>query len=208
MSDQTSTAAVATTTTVATTAAATTVDVTTPLSDEVARSLHCGDMVSISGVIYTGRDAAHQRMAEAAARGEALPVDWDGQVIYYAGPTPARPGAVIGSCGPTTSGRMDAYAPLLMERGLRGMVGKGPRSPEVVDAMREHGVVYFAAIGGAAALIAASVRECEVVAYPDLGPEAIRRLVVEGYPAIVVIDSEGNNLYETGPAQYRVDAAE
>lgn len=179
--------------------------ITTPLTDETVRSLKCGDMVNISGIIYTGRDAAHKIMVEAIAEGEQLPVEWDGQVIYYAGPTPAKPGKVIGSCGPTTSGRMDAYSPTMMEQGLKGMIGKGPRSKEVVDAMVEHGVVYFAAIGGAAALIADSVKECEVIAYDDLGPEAVRRLRVENYPCIVVIDAEGNNLYEQGVAQYRID---
>lgn len=179
--------------------------ITTPLTDETVKSLKCGDMVNISGVIYTGRDAAHKIMVEALEQGEQLPVDWNGQVIYYAGPTPAKPGKVIGSCGPTTSGRMDAYSPTMMEQGLKGMIGKGPRSKDVVDAMVEHGVVYFAAIGGAAALIADSVKECEVIAYDDLGPEAVRRLRVENYPCIVVIDAEGNNLYEQGVAQYRMD---
>ena len=178
--------------------------ITTPLTDEVIASLNCGDMVSITGVIYTGRDAAHKIMAEKMAAGEPLPVDFAGQVIYYAGPTPPRPGQVIGSCGPTTSGRMDAYTPAMIEQaGLKGMVGKGPRSPEVVDAMVRNNAVYFASIGGAAAVIAASVREAEVVAYDDLGPEAVRRLVVEDYPCIVAIDSRGNNIYEIGPAQYR-----
>lgn len=179
--------------------------ITTPLDPEVARSLRCGDMVSISGTIFTGRDAAHARMTAALDAGEELPVDLQGQVIYYAGPTPAKPGRVIGSCGPTTSGRMDAFTPQMIEQaGLAGMVGKGPRSQDVIDAMVEHGVVYFAAVGGAAALIASSVKECEVVAYDDLGPEAIRRLVVEDYPCIVAIDAHGGNLYEDGPARYRV----
>lgn len=178
--------------------------ITTPLTDEVISNLHCGDMVSISGVIYTGRDAAHKIMTEKLDKGEPLPVDFHGQVIYYAGPTPAKPGHVIGSCGPTTSGRMDAYTPQMIEQtGLKGMVGKGPRSQEVVDCMVKNHVVYFASIGGAAAVIAASVKECEVVAYDDLGPEAVRRLVVEDYPCIVAIDAEGNNIYELGPAQYR-----
>ena len=177
----------------------------TPLSDEVISSLRCGDMVSISGVIYTGRDAAHKRFAEALDAGRELPVDLAGQVIYYAGPTPARPGAVIGSCGPTTSGRMDAFTPQLIEQAhLKGMVGKGPRSPQVIEAMVRNHVVYFASIGGAAALIAASVKECEVVAYEDLGPEAVRRLVVKDYPCIVAIDAQGNDIYEQGPARYRV----
>lgn len=180
-------------------------NITTPLTDEVVSTLKCGDMVNISGVIYTGRDAAHKIMVDMIAKGEELPVDWDGQVIYYAGPTPAKPGRVIGSCGPTTSGRMDAFSPTMMDQGLKGMIGKGPRSKEVVDAMVEHHVVYFAAVGGAAALIADSVKECEVIAFPDLGPEAVRRLRVENYPCVVVIDAEGNNLYESGPAQYRID---
>ena len=178
--------------------------VVTPLTDEVVRSLKCGDMVNVSGVIYTGRDAAHKIMVEMLERGEQLPVDFRGQVIYYAGPTPAKPGRVIGSCGPTTSGRMDAYSPAMMEQGLKAMIGKGPRSKEVVDAMVRNNVVYFAAIGGAAALIADSVKECEVVAFDDLGPEAVRRLRVENYPCIVAIDSEGNNLYEQGVEQYKI----
>lgn len=177
--------------------------ITTPLTDETVRNLRCGDMVSISGVIYTGRDAAHKIMCEKIAKGERLPVDFREQVIYYAGPTPAKPGKVIGSCGPTTSGRMDAYTPTMIEEtGLKGMVGKGPRSQEVIDSMVRNGVVYFASIGGAAAVIAASVKECEVVAYDDLGPEAVRRLVVEDYPCIVAIDSTGANIYEIGPARY------
>lgn len=180
-------------------------NITTPLTDEVVASLHCGDMVNVSGIIYTGRDAAHKNMVEMLRKGEELPVDWHGQVIYYAGPTPAKPGRVIGSCGPTTSGRMDAYAPAMMEQGLKGMIGKGPRSKEVVDSMVKNNVVYFAAVGGAAALIADSVKECEVIAFDDLGPEAIRRLRVENYPCVVAIDAQGNNLYEQGPAQYRVE---
>lgn len=178
--------------------------ITAPLTDDAVKSLKCGDMVSISGTIYTGRDAAHKIMCEMIDKGEELPVDWDGQIIYYAGPTPAKPGKVIGSCGPTTSGRMDAYSPKMIEQGLKGMIGKGPRSKEVIDSMVEHNVVYFAAIGGAAALIADSVKECEVIAFDDLGPEAVRRLCVENYPCIVVIDSEGNNLYEQGVAKYRL----
>ncbi len=181
-------------------------NITTPLTDEVVESLNCGDMINISGVIYTGRDAAHKIMTEKLDAGEPLPVDFNGQVIYYAGPTPAKPGHVIGSCGPTTSGRMDAYTPQMIEEGgLKGMVGKGPRSKEVVDSMVANKVVYFASIGGAAAVIAASVQECEVVAYDDLGPEAVRRLVVKDYPCVVAIDSRGNNIYETGPAQFRVE---
>lgn len=180
--------------------------ITTPLSDEAIAGLRCGDMVSISGVIYTGRDAAHARFVAALDADERLPANLHDQVIYYAGPTPAKPGAVIGSCGPTTSGRMDAFTPrLLRETGLKGMVGKGPRSQEVIDAMVECGAVYFASIGGAAALIASSVKECEVVAYDDLGPEAVRRLVVEDYPCVVAIDSTGRSIYEEGPTRYRVN---
>lgn len=176
---------------------------TTPLTYDQVKDLRAGDMISISGTIYTARDAAHKILVDAIHKGEELPVDLKDQVVYYAGPTPAKPGKVIGSCGPTTSGRMDAYSPTIMEQGLRAMIGKGPRSKAVIDAMKEHGVVYFAAIGGAAALIADSVKEAEVVAYEELGPEAIRKLVVEDYPCIVAIDTEGNNLYEIGVEQYR-----
>lgn len=173
-----------------------------PLTAETARSLRAGDSVLISGVIYAARDAAHKRMTEALARGEKLPVDLAGQIIYYVGPTPAKPGRPIGSAGPTTSGRMDAYTPLMLDQGLRGMIGKGYRSPAVVAAMREHGAVYFAATGGAAALIAKTVKKYEVVAYGDLGPEALARLTVEDFPGIVVIDSAGANLYEAGQQPY------
>jgi fumarate hydratase subunit beta len=176
----------------------------TPLTEKQVKDLKAGDQVSISGVIYTARDAAHKLLTESIKKGEELPVDFKNQIIYYAGPTPAKPGKVIGSCGPTTSGRMDAYSPTMMEQGLRGMIGKGPRSKEVVESMIANNVVYFAAIGGAAALIADSVKEAEVVAFDELGPEAIRRLVVEDYPCIVAIDSEGNNLYELGVQQYKV----
>lgn len=180
-------------------------NICTPLTDEVIADLKCGDMVNISGIIYTGRDAAHKIMVEMIEKGEQLPVDWDRQAIYYAGPTPAKPGRCIGSCGPTTSGRMDKYSPAMMEQGLKGMIGKGPRSAEVIESMVANKVVYFAAIGGAAALIADSVKECEVIAFDDLGPEAVRRLRVENYPCIVVIDAEGNNLYEQGVAKYRME---
>ncbi|HAQ08509.1 MAG TPA: Fe-S-containing hydro-lyase [Bacillus bacterium] len=179
--------------------------ISTPITDEMVRDLKAGDQVSLSGVIYTARDAAHKLLTEAIKAGEELPVNFKNQVVYYAGPTPAKPGKVIGSCGPTTSGRMDTYSPMMMEEaGLKGMIGKGPRSKEVVDAMITNNVVYFAAIGGAAALIADSVKEADVVAFDELGPEAIRRLVVEDYPCIVAIDSEGNNLYELGVQQYKV----
>ncbi len=167
-----------------------------PLKKDIAKSLRCGDKVLISGRIYTARDAAHKRMIQSLENGDGLPFDVNQQIIYYAGPTPAKPGHVIGSCGPTTSCRMDAYAPKLIELGLVGMIGKGERSCEVVDAMKKYGSVYFGAIGGAGALIAESIRSVEIVAYEDLGTEAIRCLVVEDFPAIVVIDCQGNSLYD------------
>lgn len=177
--------------------------ITLPLTEEKARSLQAGDSVLISGVIYTGRDAAHKRMVEALDRGETLPTDLTDQIIYYVGPTPAKPGQPIGSAGPTTSGRMDAYAPRMIEQGLRGMIGKGYRTAEVVEAMKKHGAVYFVAIGGAAALIAKSIKSYEILAYEDLGSEAHAKLIVEDFPAIVAIDSEGRNFYEVGQQQYK-----
>ncbi|MBQ2614636.1 MAG: Fe-S-containing hydro-lyase [Clostridia bacterium] len=168
---------------------------TTPLTKEKLAGLQAGDSVLISGEIYTARDAAHKRMIEALEKGEALPFDIRDQVIYYAGPTPAKPGQVIGSCGPTTSGRMDAYAPMLLRLGLTGMIGKGIRSQAVLDAMQESGAVYFGAIGGAGALIAKSVIASQTVAYEDLGTEAIRKLTVKDFPAVVIIDQQGKNLY-------------
>jgi fumarate hydratase subunit beta len=177
--------------------------ITTPLDEETANSLKCGEKVLLSGVIYTGRDAAHKKIVEALGRGEALPFDLKGQVIYYVGPTPAPAGKVIGSAGPTTSGRMDAYAPLLIAEGLKGMLGKGLRSREVIEAMKQYGAVYLGAIGGAGALLGACIKEAEIIAFPELGPEAVRRLVVEDFPAIVLIDSTGQNLYELGKAKYR-----
>ncbi len=177
--------------------------ITTPLTENTARKLKAGDSVLISGIIYTARDAAHKRMVEALDRGEQLPTDLTDQIIYYVGPTPAKPGSPIGSAGPTTSGRMDAYTPRMLAQGLRGMIGKGYRSTEVVDAMKKHGAVYFAATGGAAALIAKKIKSYEVLAYPDLGPEAFSKLTVEDFPAIVVIDSEGRNYYEEGQKQFR-----
>lgn len=177
--------------------------ITTPLTKEKASVLRAGDRVLLSGVIYTARDAAHKRLCELVAKGEPLPIDVQDAVIYYAGPTPARPGQVIGSCGPTTSGRMDAYAPTLLHLGLRGMIGKGARSAAVSEAMQQTGAVYFAAIGGAGALAAACVKQAELVCYEDLGSEAIRRLVVENMPLTVVIDSVGNDLYRDGPDAYR-----
>ena len=178
------------------------VSITTPLSREQARNLKAGDSCLISGVIYTARDAAHKRLCELAEQGKELPIDVKDATIYYVGPTPARPGQAIGSAGPTTSYRMDAYSPLLISLGETGMIGKGKRGPEVVAAMKEHGAVYFGAIGGCGALLGQCVRKAEIVAYEDLGAEAIRRLEVENFPVIVVIDSEGNNLYETGRTAY------
>ncbi|HMM22939.1 MAG TPA: Fe-S-containing hydro-lyase [Selenomonadales bacterium] len=177
--------------------------VTTPLTAEVARSLRAGDSVLITGFIYSARDAAHKRLVEALDRGEKLPVDLTDQIIYYVGPSPAKPGQPVGSAGPTTSGRMDAYTPRLLDEGLRGMIGKGYRSQAVVEAMKKNGAVYFAATGGAAALIAESVKRYEVVAYADLGTEALARFTVEDFPAIVAIDSQGSNYYEEGQKPYR-----
>lgn len=178
---------------------------TTPLTLEQIKDLKAGDQVSITGVIYSARDAAHKNMVDALKENKPLPIDVTNQIIYYAGPTPAKPGKAIGSCGPTTSGRMDAYSPALMEHGLKGMIGKGPRSKEVIESMKKNGAVYFAAIGGAAALIADTIKKVDIVAYPELGPEAIRRMEVENYPCIVAIDSKGNDLYEMGVKQYRVE---
>ena len=177
--------------------------ITTPLTEEVSRTLRAGDSVLIRGTIYSARDAAHKAMTEALARGEKLPIDWTNQIVYYLGPTPAKPGNPIGSCGPTTSGRMDAYTPTMLDQGIKGMIGKGSRAPEVIESMKKHGVTYFAAVGGAAALISKSVKSYTVLAYPELGPEAVAALEVEDFPAIVVIDSEGNNFYEMGQAPYR-----
>ena len=168
---------------------------TTPLTDDDVIKLRTGNKVLINGVIYTARDAAHKRMVELLDSGQELPFDVRGQVIYYAGPAPAKPGAVIGSCGPTTSYRMDPYAPRLIQQGLKGMIGKGTRSGEVREAIMSHKSVYFAAIGGLGALLAKAVRECEIIAYPDLGPEAIRRLVVENFPVVVAIDVNGEDIY-------------
>lgn len=175
----------------------------TPLTQDKVTRLKVGDNVLLSGIVYTGRDAAHKKMVEALARGETLPFDVKDQIIYFVGPTPAKEGQVIGSAGPTTSGRMDAYSPILIGKGLTGMIGKGLRSAEVIGAMQEHGAVYFGAIGGAGALIAKRIVASEVIAYPELGPEAVRRIEVKDFPAIVIIDSQGNNLYETGKARYR-----
>lgn len=177
--------------------------ITAPINKETARSLHAGDYVYITGTMYTARDAAHKRMDEILQKGGELPVDWKDQVIYYMGPSPAREGRPIGSAGPTTASRMDKYAPQLLDLGLGAMVGKGKRSRAVIDAIVRNGSVYFAAVGGAGALLSKCITSAEVVAYDDLGTEAIRKLTVENFPAIVVIDSEGNNLYETAIKEYR-----
>ena len=173
-----------------------------PLAREEARKLKSGDSCLLSGVIYTARDAAHKRLCELIEQGKDLPFDVKDSVIYFVGPTPAKPGEVIGSAGPTTSYRMDAYSPVLIAQGQTGMIGKGKRNDEVVNAMKEHGAVYFGAIGGCGALLSQCIKKSEVIAYEDLGAEAIRRLEVENFPVIVVIDSEGNNLYETGRKAY------
>jgi len=177
--------------------------ITTPLSDEVIARLKAGDKVRICGVLYAARDAAHKRMMALMDNHEELPVDLRGQIIYYVGPTPEKPGQVIGSAGPTTSSRMDPYTPrLLAEKGLKGTIGKGWRSPEVKEAMKAYRAVYFGAIGGAGALIARSIKKSDLVAYEDLGPEAIRRLEVEDFPAIVINDIYGGDLYEDGIKRY------
>ena len=178
------------------------ISVKAPLSREDARKLKSGDSCLISGVIYTARDAAHKRLCELVAQGKDLPLDIKDSIIYFVGPTPARPGEAIGSAGPTTSYRMDAYSPTLISLGQTGMIGKGKRSSEVISAMKEHGAVYFGAIGGSGALLSQCIKKAEVIAYDDLGAEAIRRLEVENFPVVVIIDSEGNNLYETGRAAY------
>ena len=175
---------------------------TVPCGAGALRALRAGDRVLLSGTVYTARDAAHRRMTELMEHGEALPFELDGAAIYYCGPAPAPPGRVIGSAGPTTSGRMDAYAPLLISRGLRVMIGKGPRSEAVTAAMREHGAVYLAAAGGAGALLASCITGCELVAWPELGPEAVRRLTVRDMPLTVAIDALGGDLYVRGPADY------
>ena len=175
------------------------IPVTAPLTREQARSLKAGDSVLISGTIYTARDAAHKRLCELVAQGKELPMDIKDAIIYFVGPTPAKPDQAI---GPTTSYRMDAYSPTLIAEGQTGMIGKGKRGPEVIAAMKEHGAVYFGAIGGCGALLSKCIKKAEIVAYEDLGAEAIRRLEVEDFPVVVIIDSEGNNLYQTGRADY------
>jgi len=177
--------------------------VAAPLSRDAVRGLAAGDRVFLCGTIYTGRDAAHKRLFGRMERGEALPGDLAGQVIYYGGPCPARPGAVIGSAGPTTSGRMDAYTPRLLDAGLLGTIGKGRRGAAVIDSIVRNGAVYFAAIGGAGALLARAIKEAEVVAFPDLGPEAVYRFRVEDFPVTVAVDGTGADLYRIGQERYR-----
>ena len=175
----------------------------TPLTDKDVEKLKIGDKVLLTGVIYTGRDAAHKRLYDLIQAGNELPIDIRGQVIYYVGPAPAKPGKPIGSAGPTTSYRMDAFAPKLMELGLKGMIGKGNRGADVVEAMKKHKAVYFGATGGAGALLARSIKKAETIAYEDLGPEAIQRLEVEDFPVVVINDTKGNDLYVEGAKKYR-----
>ncbi len=177
--------------------------ITTPLTDDVILSLKAGDRVLITGVIYTGRDMAHKFMVEGHRKGEPLPFDLKGQILYYTGPTPAAPGQVIGAAGPTTSYRMDKYTPFLLELGLKGMIGKGPRGQEVKEAIKTSKAVYFAAIGGAGALISRTIRKAEIIAYPELGTEAVMRLEVEDFPVVVVNDVHGADLYRVGVEQYQ-----
>jgi len=178
------------------------IKVTIPIEENLLLSLKAGERVLLSGTIYTARDAAHKRMSEALEKGEDLPFNIEGQTIYYVGPTPAKPGQVIGSAGPTTSGRMDKYTPSLLDRGLKGMIGKGYRSKEVIDSMKKNKAVYFAAIGGSGALIARSIKTMEVIAYEDLGPEAIYKLTVRDFPAVVIIDSNGTDWYQLGKQKF------
>ena len=179
--------------------------ISTPLNNEMITQLKAGDSVLINGFIFTARDAAHKRLIDLIKKGENLPMEIKGQIIYYVGPSPAKPGYASGSAGPTTSYRMDPYAPTLLDLGLKGMIGKGLRSIEVIESMKKNKAIYFAAVGGAAALIAKSIKKSEVIAYEELGPEAIFRFYVEDFPAIVVIDAKGNNLYETGPSKYEIE---
>ncbi len=176
--------------------------ISTPLTDDIVDKLRAGDKVNINGVILTGRDAAHKKLFELLKAGQELPVDLKGQIIYYVGPSPARPGQVIGSAGPTTSGRMDAYTPAVLDLGLKGMIGKGLRSQDVLDSIKKNKAVYFAATGGAAALISQRIAKADVIAYPELGPEAIYRLEVANFPVIVVNDAFGGDLYDQGRKQY------
>jgi len=178
--------------------------ITLPLTDETVKDLKAGDEVSLTGAIYVARDAAHKRMIEALDQGKPLPFDIRGQTIYFMGPSPARPGQPIGSAGPTTSGRMDSYSPRLIAEGLKGMIGKGMRSPAVKEAMKQYKAVYFGAIGGAGALAAKSIKKSEVIAYQELGAEALRRLEVEDFPVTVVNDIYGGDLYQEGKTRYRI----
>lgn len=177
----------------------------TPLTKDKVKEIRAGDYVYLTGTIYTARDAAHKRMTEELAQGKALPFDVENQMIYYLGPTPNREGQVIGSAGPTTSSRMDKYAPILLDKGLTGMIGKGKRNEEVISSMKKNTAVYFAAVGGAGALLSQCIKESEVIAYDDLGTEAIRKLYVEKLPVITVIDCQGNNLYETAADKFRTE---
>ncbi|HBR03590.1 MAG TPA: Fe-S-containing hydro-lyase [Ruminiclostridium sp.] len=179
-------------------------NITTPLADKMIQDLKAGDQVLITGTVYTGRDAAHKRMIELIESGKPLPFDVEGQIIYYVGPCPAPEGKVIGSAGPTTSGRMDAYAPKLIAMGLKGMIGKGLRSDEVVAAIKEYGSVYFGAIGGAGALISSCIKKQKVIAFEDLGTEAIRQLEVENMPCVVIIDAKGQDFYKEGRKKYEI----
>ena len=179
------------------------ISIQTPLTDKVVEKLKMGDRVLINGYLYSARDAAHKRLVELLEKGEELPFDISGQIIYYVGPTPPKPGMPIGSAGPTTAYRMDSYAPALIQKGLKGMIGKGIRGEKVISAMQKHKAVYFAATGGAGALLSKAIKEAEVVAYEDLGTEAIRRMRVKDFPTIVVNDIYGNDLYEEGKAKYK-----
>ena len=181
--------------------------ITSPIDEQTVESLHAGDQVLISGVMYVGRDAAHKRLVETLDKGDKLPFDVKGQTIYYMGPSPTKPGHVIGSAGPTTSGRMDAYTPRMLQAGLKAMIGKGLRSPDVKEAIKKHKAVYFAATGGAAALIARSITKSETIAYEELGPEAVLRLEVKDFPAVVINDCHGGDLYQEGKAKYAKTAA-
>ncbi len=180
------------------------IDLKTPLDNSTIEKLKAGDKVRISGILYTARDAAHKRLIEMVESCKDLPFDVKGQLLYYVGPTPAKPGQVIGSAGPTTSYRVDTYAPTLTKMGLKGTIGKGSRSKEVIDAMKEYKAVYFAAVGGAAALIAKTIKKVEIIAFEDLGPEAIRKMEVENFPAIVVNDTKGGDLYDIGREKYKI----
>jgi len=180
------------------------IDLKTPLENATIEKLKAGDKVRISGVLYTARDAAHKRLIEMVEAGNNLPFDVKGQLLYYVGPTPAKPGQVIGSAGPTTSYRMDTYAPTLIKMGLKGTIGKGSRSKEVIEAMKKYKAVYFAVVGGAAALIAKTIKKVEIIAFDDLGTEAIRKMEVENFPAIVVNDTKGGDLYDIGRDKYKI----